>query len=77
MVTNHEKIEEITNVDDYDYSSRVRTPTIGDIVIWQNRNGYFTATQIIDIKYMRRNADHDELTFKYIILMNATSDFSK
>lgn len=77
LVTNHKKIEEITNVDNFDYSSRVRTPAIGDIVIWQNRNGYFAATQIIEIKHMRRNADYDKLTFKYIILTNTTSDFSK
>lgn len=77
LVTKHENIEDIRNVDEFDYSSRVRTPAIGDIVIWQNRNGYFAATHIIDVKHMRRNADYDELTFKYAILTNATSDFSK
>ena len=50
-----------------DFSSRVRTPEIGDIIIWKNTNGKHAATKIVSIKDDTRGADHDELTCEYII----------
>lgn len=50
-----------------DFSSRLRTPNIGDVIIWKNKSGKYAATKIIDIKDDTRGADHDELTCEYII----------
>ena len=40
---------EIANIADasiFDTSSRVRTPHLGDIVVWQNTSGYYLATKL-------------------------------
>lgn len=50
-----------------DFSSRTRTPDIGDVVIWKNSSGKYAATRILDIKDDTRGADHDELTCDYVI----------
>lgn len=50
-----------------DFSSRCRTPQIGDIIIWKNTHGNYAGTKIISIKDDTRGADHDELTCEYII----------
>ncbi|WP_320127880.1 toll/interleukin-1 receptor domain-containing protein [uncultured Sphaerochaeta sp.] len=39
------------NIYDYDFSSRTRTPRIGESVIWINRKGRVLITKIIDIHY--------------------------
>lgn len=59
-----------------DYSSRTRTPRIGDVVIWQNTNGLFAATRVLAIKDDSRGDDHDELTFEYRILTDGSSNFA-
>lgn len=53
--------------DSIDFSSRVRTPEIGDVIIWKNSHGKYAATRIIDIKDDTRGADHDELSCEYVI----------
>ena len=52
---------------EYDFSSRCRTPNIGDIIIWKNNFGNYAATQIIAISDDTRGANHDELTCEYVI----------
>lgn len=71
------EISLITDVSGYDYSSRVRAPKLGQIVIWRNVNGLYAATKIIDIKCDDRSSHHDELTFEYVILPDGSGDFSK
>lgn len=51
----------------FDFSSRYRTPNIGDVIIWRNSNNKYAATKIISIKDDTRGAEHDELTCEYII----------
>ena len=53
--------------DEMDFSSRVRTPNIGDIIIWRNSQNKYAATKIISIKDDTRGADRDEITCEYII----------
>ena len=52
---------------EFDFSSRCRTPNIGDIIIWKNVKGKFAATKIVSIADDTRGVDHDELTCEYII----------
>ena len=54
-------------VGDYDFTSRCRTPIIGDIIIWKNKRGKYAATKVLSISDDTRGADHDELTCEYII----------
>lgn len=51
----------------FDFSSRVRTPNIGDVIIWRNSNNKYAATKIISIKDDTRGAVSDELTCEYVI----------
>ena len=50
-----------------DFTSRSRTPQIGDIIIWRNSYGKYAATKIISIKDSNRGADRDELVCEYVI----------
>ena len=51
-----------------DYSSRTRTPTIGDAVVWRNIHGYYAVTKVISIKDDSRGSDVDEIEIEYLIL---------
>lgn len=51
-----------------DYSSRTRTPKIGDAVVWRNTHGYYAVTKVISIKDDSRGSDVDELEIEYLIL---------
>ena len=72
--------QEISSIDDarvYDGSSRHRTPSVGQIVLIQNENGFFAALKVLNIKDDSRGSQFDELTFEYVIQTNGTPDFTK
>lgn len=72
-------ISEINLIEDareYDGSSRVRRPSINQIAVLQNTNGFYAAIKILEIKYDGRGADCDEITFDYHIQTNGSPDFS-
>jgi len=50
-----------------DFSSRCRTPNIGEAIVWKNVNDKYAITKIISIKDNSRNATKDELECEYII----------
>ena len=50
-----------------DFSSRVRTAGLGDIIIWKNQFGNYAGTKIIFIKDDTRGDDLDELICEYIV----------
>ena len=50
-----------------DFSSRCRTPQIGDVVVWKNINGYYAVTKVIRIKDDNRGDANDELECQYVI----------
>jgi hypothetical protein len=60
-------IESINTIEGY-FSSRVRTPRIGDAVVWRNDKGRYAITKVVSIKDDARGDDHDELTCNYIII---------
>jgi len=53
--------------EEMDFSSRVRTPDIGDVIVWKNSFGKYAATKILAIADDTRGAEHDELTCEYVI----------
>ncbi len=72
--------QEISSIDDasiYDGSSRARSPSVGQIVLIQNTNGFFAALKVLNIKDDTRGSQFDELTFEYVIQTNETPDFTK
>lgn len=60
-------IESIRTIEG-DFSSRVRSPQIGDAIVWQNGKGKYAITKIVSIKDDTRGADHDELTCDYVVI---------
>ncbi|ODT32293.1 MAG: hypothetical protein ABS35_02370 [Kaistia sp. SCN 65-12] len=76
LVKEAHEFRNITDATGYDFSSRVRSPRLGQIVIWRNVNGLYAATKIVAISDDTRGAAHDELTFEFVILPDGSSDFS-
>ena len=76
LVKDIPKIELITDARKYDTSSRTRCPTINQIVVLQNSNGFYAAIKILAIQDDTRGAANDEVTFEYIIQTNGSPDFS-
>lgn len=71
-------VKDIVDIDDaslYDTSSRVRTPRLGEIAVWQNTAGYFAVTKIEALKNRGHGNDRDEVVFSYVIQSNKTPSF--
>ena len=77
VVKNTEEIRGIADARVYDGSSRIRRPKVGQIAVLKNRNGFFAAVKIIDIKDDTRGDDVDELTFDYVIETKGTPSFAE
>ncbi len=71
------EIRDVTDATAYDFSSRVRSSRLGQIVVWRNLNGLYAATKIIAISDDTRGAARDELTFEFVILPDGATNFSK
>lgn len=70
------EIQSINEVSSLDFSSRVRTPQEGEIVILKNNYGNYAALKIVDIKDRTRSDPVDEVTIEYVILSDGRTDFS-
>jgi hypothetical protein len=68
-------ISEIDDASQHDTSSRVRTPYLGEIVVWQNTAGYYAAVLVENLKARSHGDDRDELTFSYEIQPNRSPSF--
>jgi len=76
LAKGHSEIDSIQTVDSFDFTSRTRMPQRGQIIIWRNKNGFFAATKVIEIKDDTRGDDQDELTFEFVIQPGGGADFS-
>lgn len=70
-------IHEVTRAATLDYTSRVRTPTTGQVVVFRNTNGFYAAVQILNIKDDTRGDENDELHFRYAIQVDGTDSFER
>jgi hypothetical protein len=70
------EINEIVDAREYDASSRVRSPSVDQVVVWQNTNGFYAATKILKIMDDTRGSDRDGITFEYAIQTNGSPDFT-
>jgi hypothetical protein len=68
-------IRDIEDASVFDTSSRVRTPHIGEIVIWQNTAGYYAAVRVEKLTSRSHGQAVDEITFTYAIQPNRTPSF--
>lgn len=51
-----------------DFSSRSRTPQIGDAIIWKNAHGNYAITKIISISDDTRGDNSDSLECEFVIM---------
>ncbi len=77
LATGIREINEIMDASSYDTSSRVRTPSLGEVVIWQNTAGYYLATRIESLKYRGHGSAVDEITFTYVIAPSKLASFAE
>ena len=68
-------IHEVTNAAALNYTSRTRSPATGEVVALRNRNGFYAAVHVVNIKDDRRGDDRDELRFRYAIQADGTDNF--
>ena len=73
----YKSIAQVSNAKDLDYTSRTRTPQLGEIVIFRNVNGFYAALQVLEIKDDTRGAEKDELRFRYVIQPNNSDNFTE
>lgn len=71
------QIDDIGDASSYDISSRVRTPKLGEIAVWQNTSGYYLATKLDRLQSRGDGASKDEIEFSYVIAPNKSASFSK
>ena len=68
-------ISQVTDASSLDYTSRTRTPRLGQIVVLRNIRGFYAALHVLGIKDESRQDDRDELRFRYAIQSDGTDDF--
>jgi hypothetical protein len=68
LATGVKDISDISDASLYDTSSRVRSPMLGEIVIWQNTASYYLATKIEKVASQGHGQVADSVTFSYVIL---------
>lgn len=61
------EISDIRDATQYDPSSRVRTPHLGEILVWQNTAGYFLATKVLAVQVRGPGNALDEVRLEYKI----------
>jgi hypothetical protein len=70
------KIAEIEDASIYDFTSRTRRPRVGEVAVLRNRDGFYAALEIVEVKDDTRGADHDALTFRYSIQSDGSPCFA-
>ncbi len=67
---------QVTTAASLNYTSRSRTPRVGQLVVLRNQNGFYAAIRVMAIKDNTRGDTHDEVRFRYVIQPDGTDDFS-
>jgi hypothetical protein len=75
LATGTRAIGDIVDASVFDTSSRVRTANLGEVLIWQNRAGFYAATKVEQATVRSHGAERDEVIFSYLIQSNGTASF--
>ena len=70
-------ISQVLNAESLDYTSRTQTPSLGEIVVLRNTEGFYAAIQLLGIMHAHRRDDRDELRFRYAIQSNGSDSFAE
>ena len=69
-------IPQVLNATALDFTSRTRTPSLGQIVVLRNAKGFYAALQVLGIKDDTRGDSHDQLRFRYAIQPDGSNSFA-
>lgn len=69
-------LAELSNAESLDFSSRVRTPKLGEILILENHHCRYAAIKVIELKSRSHRDDFDFAKMRYWILDDGSSDFT-
>lgn len=72
-----ESISQVKSAELLDYTSRHRTPSLGQIVVLRNTEGFYAAVHVLGIKDDSRHDDRDEIRFRYAIQPDGSDDFTE
>ena len=64
--TGFDKIPSLKEIQSFDFTSRVRTVYVGEVVVWMNQYGNFAVTKITDVTCPSMGVEGN-LSFDYII----------
>ena len=67
---------QVTTAASLNYTSRSRTPRVGQLVVLRNQNGFYAAIRVMGISDDARGDTHDEVRFHCVIQPDGTDDFS-
>lgn len=68
---------QVLNAEQLDYTSRVRTVSLGGIVVLRNTDGFYAAIHVLAIMDDGRGDERDELRFRYAIQSDGSDNFAK
>ena len=69
-------IDQVASAASLDYTSRYRTPPVGQVVVFRNTAGFYAAVQVLEIKDDTQGDDSDELRFRYAIQVDGSDNFA-
>jgi len=72
-----ESISQVKGAESLDYTSRTRTPSLGQVAVLRNTEGFYAAVHVLGIKDDSRHDDRDELRFRYAIQSDGSDSFAK
>ena len=70
-------ISQVQSVASLDYTSRIRTPSLRQIVVFRNVEGFYAAVKLLGIKNDSCGDKLDELCFKYTIQSDESDNFAE
>ena len=70
------EIDQVAGAASLDYTSFVRTPLVGQVVVFRNVAGFYAAVRVLEIKDDTRGDDNDELRFRYAIQPDGSDHFA-
>ena len=70
-------ISQVQDAASLDYTSRTRTPSVGQVAVLRNKEGFYAAVHVLAIKDDSRHDDRDELRLRYAIQANGLDGFAE
>ena len=64
-----ERLEDFTSTADLNFTSRTRTPKVGEAIVWINTSGNIAITRILEIEDDTRGDKNDRVAFDYRIFI--------